>query len=185
MLMGSYDIHCQYIINLRQRLKNEFTPKMLGKLKSIQTAELPKIVAGVGNYHLPMHVEKCRPYFSLHNLPGACETCGEQCEGFWGVITGVARCTAEMCPGRRHDYINGLYSFRNCERLHKMGMCLQALSDCMHAVPTLTYACISSRAMREARRWTRQSSRGGRIYVMPGRLHQRYLWGRNHTPMAG
>ncbi|OJT02669.1 hypothetical protein TRAPUB_2484 [Trametes pubescens] len=46
LLMGTYDIHCQYIINLRKRLNEQFGV-VLSELDSIVSTELPEIVAAV------------------------------------------------------------------------------------------------------------------------------------------
>ncbi|KAI1785825.1 hypothetical protein LXA43DRAFT_894803, partial [Ganoderma leucocontextum] len=118
VLYGSYDIYCQYIIHFRERLEDEFPPAMLDELESIKDPNLPEIVAAVGKYHLSMHKPACRPYFSLHNLPGACMDCGETCERLWGITNAVSRRTKEMSPGHRHDALNDLYGDHNTRRVH-------------------------------------------------------------------
>ena len=80
LIVNAYDIYCQYMIRFRQRLIDEFPPEMIDQLESIVSAKLPKLIGGVGNYHLPMHIAKCRAYFSLHYCPGAGKEVGEQCE---------------------------------------------------------------------------------------------------------
>lgn len=121
MIVDTYDIYCQYMKKFRRRLELEFTPTKLESLKSIESADLPKIVGGVGNYHAPMHIRKCRCFFSLHHIPGVGKMVGEQCEGHWGITEPHSRCTKEMSCGHRHEYICYLYSHRNVQRIHRLG----------------------------------------------------------------
>lgn len=120
LLVGTYDIHCQYIRNLQKRLKDQFGV-VLDELDSIVSAELPEIVAAVGKYHLCMHKGECRTRHSLHFLPGSCMTDGEMLERIWVVTNGVARRTKEMSAGHRHDILNDHYSDLNVRRVHSMG----------------------------------------------------------------
>ena len=122
LLVGAYDIHCQYIIHLRERLEAEFPKELLDELESITDPDLPTIVAAVGKYHLSMHKPACRPYFSLHHLLGSCMDCGEPCERLWGIINAVARRTKEMSSGHRHDALNDLFSDHNVRRIHHLSM---------------------------------------------------------------
>lgn len=121
--MGTYNIHCQYIINLRKRLNEQFGV-VLSELDSIVSTELPEIVAAVGKYHLCMHKGECRTRHSLHYLPGSCMTDGEMLERIWAVTNGVARRTKEMSAGHRHDVLNDHYSDLNVRRVHSMGKCM-------------------------------------------------------------
>lgn len=122
LVVVAYDIMCQYVIHLRVRLDKEFTPEMIGELKSIATAELPEIVAGIGKYHEHGHRRECRPNFSLHYLPGVGMFDGETCERNWGITEPLARRTKEMSPGHRHDILNDHYSDQHVGRVHGMSM---------------------------------------------------------------
>ncbi|KAJ2966642.1 hypothetical protein NUW54_g13746 [Trametes sanguinea] len=90
LVMGSYDIFCQYIKKLRARLRDEFGV-CLNELVSIVSAELPEIIAAVGKYHLAMHTAECRHKFSLHLLPGAAMSDGETLERVWAITNAIAR----------------------------------------------------------------------------------------------
>ncbi|KAI0349199.1 hypothetical protein OH77DRAFT_121712 [Trametes cingulata] len=125
LLFGTYDIHCQYIINLRKRLREQFGV-VLEELDSIVSAELPEIVAGIGKYHLCMHKGECRYKHSLHFLPGSCMTDGETLERIWAVTNAIARRTKEMSAGHRIDVLNDHYSDLNVRRVHGM---VDALMD--------------------------------------------------------
>ena len=139
LLVGSYDIYCQYIIHFRERLEVEFTPEMLDELESIKDPNLPAIVAAVGKYHLSMHKPACRPFFSLHNLPGACMDCGETCERLWGITNAVSRRTKEMSAGYRQDALNDLYGDHNVRRVHGLGKhdCTPRRTNIEHAFVAL------------------------------------------------
>ncbi|KAH9855776.1 hypothetical protein C2E23DRAFT_866429 [Lenzites betulinus] len=119
LLVGTYDIHCQYIRHLRKRLREQFG-EVIEELDSIQSSELPAIVAGVGKYHLAMHKGECRHRHSLHYLPGSCMTDGEMLERIWAVMNTVARRTKEMSAGHRQDVLNDHYSDQNVRRVHSM-----------------------------------------------------------------
>ncbi|KAI0640393.1 hypothetical protein C8Q79DRAFT_921614 [Trametes meyenii] len=119
LICGTYDIHCQYIKNLRKRLESQFGV-VLGELDSIVSAELPELIAAIGKYHLCMHKGDCRYKHSLHFLPGSCMTDGETLERIWAVTNAIARRTREMSAGHRHDVLNDHYSDLNVRRLHTM-----------------------------------------------------------------
>ncbi|KAI0654518.1 hypothetical protein C8Q70DRAFT_1047971 [Cubamyces menziesii] len=119
LLVGCYDIHCQYIKNLRTRLRDEFGVT-LENLESIDVAILPKIVALVGKYHLAMHKGECRHKHSLHFVPGSCMSDGEHLERVWAITNAVARRTKEMSAGHRHDLLNDHYSYINFRRLQTL-----------------------------------------------------------------
>lgn len=121
LLYGTYDIHCQYIKNLRTRLYEEFN-KVAHELESIDSAELPIIRAAVGKYHLAMHTGDCRHKHSLHFMPGACMTDGETLERMWAILNALARRTKEMSAGHRHDVLNDTYADMNTRRLQGLGI---------------------------------------------------------------
>ncbi|KAI1782416.1 hypothetical protein LXA43DRAFT_905863 [Ganoderma leucocontextum] len=120
LIVACYDIICQYIINFRKRLGKEFTEEMIAELASIISAELPKMHAGVGKYHLPMHTKDCQKKFSLHLLPGACMDDGEWDERHWGIISPTSRRLKEMSVGHREDTMNDLSDDQNVQRIHGM-----------------------------------------------------------------
>ena len=121
-IIACYDIICQYIINFRKRMVDEFTDEMIKELASIISAKLPQIVAGVGNYHLRMHIKNCQKKFSLHLLPGACKDDGEWDERNWGIISPTSLRLKEMTIGHREDTLNDISDDQNVQRVHIMGM---------------------------------------------------------------
>ncbi len=117
LLMRYYDIHCQYIKHLRERLEKEFDV-VLSELDTIVSAELPELVAGVGKYPLAMDKGDCRHKRSLHYLPGVGMADGEMLERIWAATNTVARRTKEMTLGHRNDVLNHHYSALNVRRVH-------------------------------------------------------------------
>ena len=121
MLISGYDINCQYIRKLGKRLEVQFPQQMLSELQSIDSSSLPAdIRPAIGKYHAPMHTAECRPFYSLHNLPGAGDTFGENAEQKWADIEGITRATKEMSPGHRHDVINDFYNGQNFRKTNAM-----------------------------------------------------------------
>ena len=121
MMVMMYDIACQYVIRPPRRLEHQFSPEAIKGFKSIDSAQLPeKLVAGIGKYHEPMHVKECRPYNSLHKLPGVGDNFGENAEQNWSYTEGTSAATKEMSPGHRHDAMNDLYGDLNYQLVHGM-----------------------------------------------------------------
>ena len=125
MMVMMYDIACQYVIRLPRRLEVQFSPEIVQEFRSIKSAKLPqKLVAGIGKFHEPMHVKECRPFNSLHKLPGVGDNFGENAEQNWSYTEGTSAATKEMSPGHRHDAMNDLYGDLNSQLVHGMGMLL-------------------------------------------------------------
>ncbi|KAI0372513.1 hypothetical protein BV20DRAFT_1034578 [Pilatotrama ljubarskyi] len=116
LLKGCYDIACQYMRNLRKRLKNEFG-SCVEELDSIAHAELPEIVGTVGKYHLAMHKGECQYKHSLHYLPGSAMDDGEPLERVWAITNRVGRRTKEMSARHCHDILNDFYLDLNTRRV--------------------------------------------------------------------
>ena len=125
MMVMMYDIACQYVIRLPRRLEVQFSPEIVQEFRSIKSAKLPqKLVAGIGKFQEPMHIKECRPFNSLHKLPGVGDNFGENAEQNWSYTEGTSAATKEMSPGHRHDAMNDLYGDLNSQLVHGMGMLL-------------------------------------------------------------
>ncbi|EJF55675.1 hypothetical protein DICSQDRAFT_184244 [Dichomitus squalens LYAD-421 SS1] len=121
MMVMMYDIACQYVVKLPRRIEDQFSPEKVKDFKSIDSARLPeKFVAGIGKYHEPMHTAECRPFNSLHKLPGVGDDFGENAEQKWAQIEGATAATKEMSAGHRHDIMNDLNSDENAQLVHGM-----------------------------------------------------------------
>ncbi len=123
-LFGTYDINCQYMVNLRKRLADYGV--VLEEIDGLQSTELPQIIAGVGKYHLSMHTKECRHKFSMHLLPGACMFDGEPMERIWAILNALALRTKEMSGGHRHDVLNEHFEDMNLRRLQVLGESLRS-----------------------------------------------------------
>ena len=122
MLMMMYNINCQYIKKFFCCIRDQFALKKRQAFKSIHSTDvLPKIVVGIGKYHVPMHTAKCRPFHSLNHLPGAADSFGENAEQKWANIEGITQATKEMSTGHHHDKINDHNSHTNTRLVHGMG----------------------------------------------------------------
>ncbi|KAF7969559.1 hypothetical protein HWV62_26913 [Athelia sp. TMB] len=93
-ILLTYDINCQYGINLVERFRKSF-PGLVG------TAE--KLVLLVGKMHLRGHKEDCQYRFSLNYTDCCGHTAGEAIEGSWAEAKQAGTSTKEMNPGHRHD----------------------------------------------------------------------------------
>lgn len=119
VLFGTYDINCQYMINLRKRLEEYGV--VLADIDGLESTVLPQIIAGVGKYHLSMHTKECRHKYSMHFLPGACMFDGEPMERIWAILNALALRTKEMSGGHRHDVLNEHFEDMNLRRLQMLG----------------------------------------------------------------
>jgi hypothetical protein len=113
-LVLSYDIMCQYIINLFKRLPPS------DALRKIESGELQLDVA-IPKFHLPAHVPDCHADFSLNNLPGVGRVDGEANERNWAASNKAAGSTVDMGPGARKDTLNGFFSALNWRKTIRLG----------------------------------------------------------------
>ena len=98
-LVVSYDIACQWHLNLFNRM--EIMPESLRLSPTIEaiTYLIPK-------FHLPAHIKKCNLMFSFNLTRGVGKTDGEAPERGWSDINTVAHSTKEMGPGSRRDTLD-------------------------------------------------------------------------------
>jgi hypothetical protein len=96
----SYDINCQFSVNLWKRF--ETLPK---DLKDTPTPPcdwthcIPKM-------HILGHICICQLIYSLNYICGCGRTCSECIERMWALMNGIALSTREMRAGRRADWID-------------------------------------------------------------------------------
>ncbi|KAJ7449737.1 hypothetical protein B0H11DRAFT_2247094 [Mycena galericulata] len=106
----SYDIVCQWWVNLKARLK------LLPPLIRLRAAlELMRFV--IPKMHIHGHTLACQLAFSLNYVPGSAQTDGEGIERPWAHIGGVASSTREMTPGARDDTLTCHWSHWNWQKL--------------------------------------------------------------------
>ncbi|TFK59992.1 hypothetical protein BDN72DRAFT_722176, partial [Pluteus cervinus] len=107
-IMVSYDIWCQYHINLSKRVEKHF-PEHVPILSHIRGA-VPKM-------HVKGHVEECQLRWSFNYLPNSGETCGEKIETGWAEQNQSAGSTKQQNAGHRHDSLDDIFGFWNWNKL--------------------------------------------------------------------
>ncbi|KAJ7081651.1 hypothetical protein B0H15DRAFT_924210 [Mycena belliarum] len=108
MLTVSYDIACQWRINLRTRLE-----KMPEELRLDSGV---KIEFGLPVWHAAAHETECQAQNSLTYVDGVGRTDGEGIERTWSVLNPIAWATKEMGKGVRHDALEDRIDHHNWEK---------------------------------------------------------------------
>ncbi|KAK7008377.1 hypothetical protein R3P38DRAFT_3324478 [Favolaschia claudopus] len=114
-LVASYDIACQWHLNLfsRMMLYDNDTLTIDGAGKSF-TFLVPK-------FHLPAHIEACNLKFSFHLTRDVGQTDGEAPERGWADANPLARSTKEMGPGFRRDTLDDHFNDWNHKKIISLG----------------------------------------------------------------
>jgi len=95
----SYDICCQYHINLPTRLSKLPASLAVGFEHSLWKFAIPKL-------HIAGHRYYCQITFSFTFMLGGGNTDGEGVERHWASLGPIGSSTREMGPGNRHDTID-------------------------------------------------------------------------------
>ena len=114
----TYDIFCQYGINLKERF-TKFFPFSLFILDRV-TGLVPKL-------HIQGHKEECQYRWSLNYTPGVGRTDGERIEGGWSEAKQAGGMTKEMNTGHRHDTLSDFQNHWNWIKATKIGTSLHLL----------------------------------------------------------
>ncbi|KAK0500890.1 hypothetical protein EDD18DRAFT_1348323 [Armillaria luteobubalina] len=96
-IVTSYDIACQWSINLEERI-NIYGDFMRPKI--------PKKVYLVPKFHLPGHIKDCQEKYCMSFHIHVGENDGEAPERSWAISNGVAASTREMGPGHRRKKLD-------------------------------------------------------------------------------
>jgi hypothetical protein len=113
-LVVSYDIVCQWHVNLRER--------MLALPHSFHiNLDERKVTFLVPKFHLPAHVAACQTAFSFHLTRGAGNTDGEAPERGWADINPLSSQTKQMGPGSRRDTIDNHFGDWNYKKVIGLG----------------------------------------------------------------
>ncbi|KAK0465774.1 hypothetical protein IW261DRAFT_1613327 [Armillaria novae-zelandiae] len=96
-IVTSYDIACQWSINLEERI-NIYSDVMRPKI--------PKKVYLVPKFHLPGHIKDCQEKYCMSFHIHVGENDGEAPECSWAISNGVAASTREMGPGHRREKLD-------------------------------------------------------------------------------
>jgi hypothetical protein len=120
-LVVSYDIACQWSINLRRRMDN------IDSSFHIFSGGV-NIRYLVPKFHLPAHVAACRTRYAFNYTKGVGRTDGEAPEPGWAEVNPLAPSTKEMGPGSRHDTLDAHFGDYNWRKFVGMGTQLPLVS---------------------------------------------------------
>ncbi|KAJ7582414.1 hypothetical protein C8J56DRAFT_894327 [Mycena floridula] len=114
----TYDIACQYRINLESR--NKLLPQKLQ-----HDFEKMEIHAVLPIWHGDVHFLKCQTQNLVQYQDGAGKTDGEVPERLWGEINEITYATREMGEGTREDVLEDRLDFHNIQKNVKLGATLE------------------------------------------------------------
>ena len=117
----SYDIACQWEVNLVQRLLT---------LPDHIRPEIPdgQIRYAIPKYHFSGHRGKEHNKYSFNLIPGVGRTDGEEIERNWSRHDATSGSTREMGPGSRHDTLEDHFGWANWQKLVGLGESIPILN---------------------------------------------------------
>ncbi|KAF7293990.1 hypothetical protein MKEN_01462800 [Mycena kentingensis (nom. inval.)] len=107
-IVVTYDIWCQYHINLESRSSTLFA-KMLPIIR--------RIVGAIPKMHIHNHKNTCDLLWNLNWLECVGLTVGELIETAWAELNIIAASTRQMNPGNRHDTLDDACAAYNWDKL--------------------------------------------------------------------
>ena len=108
----SYDIACQWFVNLSKRM--DHWPTQLRPSSISLKPAIPKL-------HEPAHGRAGHEQFSFNNIPGVGLTDGEGVERIWAQHNALGNSTKTQGPGSRHDVLDDHFGFWNWQKYMSMG----------------------------------------------------------------
>jgi hypothetical protein len=115
-LMVSYDIACQWSLNLSTRLERiDPTFPLVNNMDDMRVRYM------VPKFHLPAHVSRCRTRYSFNYSKNVGRTDGEAPERGWAEINPLASSTKEMGPGFRRDTLDSHFGDYNWRKIIDLG----------------------------------------------------------------
>ncbi|KAJ7279177.1 hypothetical protein C8J57DRAFT_1713062 [Mycena rebaudengoi] len=110
----SYDIACQWHVNLWQRMVRYKQEMWLVGDEKFVSFLVPK-------FHLPAHIEACNLRFSFNLTRDVGQTDGEAPERGWANANPLANSTKEMGPGSRRDTLDDHFNDLNHKKTIQLG----------------------------------------------------------------
>jgi hypothetical protein len=116
-LVVSYDIACQWSLNLSSRLEriDPSFPMVTNMNSDMEVRYM------VPKFHLPAHVARCRTRYSFNYSKNVGRTDGEAPERGWAEINPLASSTKEMGPGFRRDTLDSHFGDYNWRKIIDLG----------------------------------------------------------------
>ncbi|KAJ7585546.1 hypothetical protein C8J56DRAFT_1052852 [Mycena floridula] len=118
LIFLTYDIYCQYRVNLESR--NKSMPKRLR-----HDFAATEIKGGLPIWHGDIHVLSCRTEHQIQYQEGATKLDGEAPERVWSVLNPISYATKEMGAGTRADAIDDRVDYHNHTKNVRLGTTLQ------------------------------------------------------------
>lgn len=117
----SYDIVCQWSVNLRARMKNYIAESSPSESDFFLYRNDSSVKFLVPKFHLPAHVAKCRTQFSFNLTKNVGRTEGEAPERGWVGPNALAPSTKEMGPGSCRDTLDFHFGDANHKKVIGLG----------------------------------------------------------------
>lgn len=117
LIVLSYDIACQWMLHLFQRIATDGFPPHL-------RVDLPvgeELRFAIPKYHFWGHTGENHNQFSFNLIRGAGRTDGEEVERNWWRHDATSASTREMGPGSRHDTLEDHFQWSNFGKLVGLG----------------------------------------------------------------
>ena len=106
IILLSYDIACQWFVNLFVRMEAHWPP-------NLRIPASTKLIPAIPKLHEPMHGRKNHEGYSLNFIPGVGKSDMETPERVWAGHNGLGNSTKTQGPGGRHDVLDDHFSFWN------------------------------------------------------------------------
>jgi hypothetical protein len=136
--MLSYDIWCQFWINLLKRFRERF-PAMLPIISRIRGA--------IPSAHIRGHLLLCQVLWVFKYIKYSGETYGEMIETGWAEQNQTAGSTKEQNDGHRHDTLDDFFGYWNWTKYHQTSMSPYiyfTISKVNHVNSCYTYTAVQS-----------------------------------------
>lgn len=118
-ILVSYDICCQWFVNLFKRMKDHWPT-------GIQAREDVKMFPAIPKMHEPAHGKANHEKFSLNLIPGVGLSDLEGPERIWAAHNSLGNSTKTQGPGSRHDVLDNHFNFWNWQKYIYMGKTLMS-----------------------------------------------------------
>ncbi|KAJ7928222.1 hypothetical protein B0H13DRAFT_2549726 [Mycena leptocephala] len=115
-LVVSYDIVCQWRINIWRRLE-----KYKPELQECSRTGERRYIWLIPKFHLPAHIEACNILYSFNLTPYVGRTDGKAPERGWANANPLASSTKEMGPGAWRDVLDNHFNDWNHKKIIALG----------------------------------------------------------------
>jgi len=113
----SYDIACQWFINLKKRINKQWPAE-------IRIPNSIKLIPAIPKLHEPMHETANHQVYSLNFIPGVGALDCECPERVWSPHNALRNSTKTQGPGSKHNVLDDHFNFWNWEKYKNIGLML-------------------------------------------------------------